>query len=855
MVTEHRVVTVVRLGVAQVRFHRIRAAATSASVLLTVAFATSAFVVTATSRQVLTDTGARRYAGIDLVVRSTDTLSTPLLDIREPLPGSTARRVGRVHGVAASTPELETTMQVLDADGWPVGGNGRGTVARNWLGTDPMNPYRLVAGRGPRAPDEIVLDAATAAVLDARPGDGVALLDAHGTRTARLVGVARLGDTAGEAGTTVVLVTLDEMRRLTGRGGAVDAVLVRLAPGADPARVAAAVTTTLDDAGVVPEVEVVDRARLEAEAATGPDLGSRFLQSVLVVLTVLAGVVALVVIASTFGVVVTQRTRELALLRVVGAGRAQVAGSVVVEAIVAGIVASAVGVGGGVGLARIVVSLLGRAGVNVPTGPLAVPFEAVLVPFLLGVLGTVIGASRAAWRAAQVTPLSSLAVRLPSKRRLHRRALSGAGLLVAATAGLIVGGRLGSAWLVGVATVVAVAGVAVATPWGIVQGATLVGRTLVGRLPTPERLAVADLERHPFRAASSITALSMGVLSVAAVAFLGSSAAASVDASISRQVRGDFVLQNRNLTGGEIPRDVATRLRADPAVAAVSEIRLVPVRMGASPEIVASVDGARVGRLLDVGVEAGTLADLDADGIALSQGRAESLHATIGSRIPVELIGKDTRRLRVVAIYRDDVLIGDALVDHAFAERAGSHPPDMLVLVAMHPGPTVNERKQTIQRAIMPYYPAVAVLDVGRYKAAAARQIERGLGLITVLLVLAVTVALAGVANTMVLSVVERRREFGLLRAVGMSREEVRRMVRVEAVVVTVVGTLIGIVLAFAGSRATVAVFADGGLDVFSVPVRTLVGIVSVAVIAGSAAARAPIRRLERMTVTETLGE
>lgn len=840
------------LGVAELRVHRARAAATGLSVLLTVAFATSAFVVTATSHKALADTGERWYANVDLVVRNPMALSTSLQEVRSPIPASTVGDVRAVPGVAAALPMLTASAQVLDAKGWPVGGNGRETLARNWLGSDPLNPYRLTVGRAPQGDHEIVLDKATASEINVHVGGTAKLLVSAGTRVVRVVGIVALGDASGEAGSTVVQFSAPAMRRLASRPGHIDAVLVRIDPSANLDHVAHAISAQLQPAAAF---EVVDRATVTAEVATQPDVGSRFLQSVLVMLTVLAMLVCLVVISSTYGIVVAQRTRELALLRVVGAGRSTIAGSVLTEAAVTGGAAAIGGVLSGVVLARVVVSLLSRAGVTVPSGPLSVPGNAVVIPLCLGVGATLIGVLRPAWRATNVAPLASFSSHGPAPARLRRHARIGMIVVGFGLVGLVIGAQRDALWVVGGSLVACVAGVASLSAPMLMLMAKRSTPWVAARFGVSGQMAVGDLARDPSRAASSMTALQMGVLLLATVAILGSSAAASIDASISRQFKGDFVLQNRNLTGGQVPLDVAQRLRNDDAVREVAQVRVLPMALDGTTEMVAAVDGTKIGHLLDVGVTRGTLTNLGRSTVALSAARARALGVGIGDHVNARFVRSGEQSLRVVAIYRDDSLVGAAMVDHAISDVNLSQPADTLLLVAMRPGPTVNERKQAIQRAMMPYYPAVAVLDVGRYKAAAGRQIKRGLGLITVLLVLALGVALAGMANTMVLSITERRREFGLVRAVGMTREQVRAMVRWEAIAVTVLGTVLGVFTAIAGSAAAVGALTDQGLEVFSVPVRTLTGIIVLAVGAGIAAAIVPIRRLESMTVTEMLGD
>ena len=844
------------------RAHRVRLALTAAVVALAVAYVTAGLVLTDTVAAGLDAVAAGDLGGTDVVVRSRQTVPTFFGTDRAPVSPAVLATVAAVPGVVAAG-ITEAPLSVLDASGRPLAttGGGRATVGRGWVDDVALGGWRLSDGRSPTGAGEVVLDERFAADHALGIGDRLLLALADGPRPVTVVGTAEPASGIHPAGTDTVL--LAPSAAATGLLGdaAASWIAVRGDAGPDAVAVLARVRSAL---APHPDTEAVPAATAVAERRA---TGARALEAVRRLLggvALVALVVAAFVIANTFRLLVAEQARELALLRAVGARRRQVLGVVLAESGLLAAAASVAGVAVGVGLAAAAGPTLGRVGPAVETGRLVVGAGALLPGLALGIGVTVLASVLPAARAARLPPLAAL--RLPDTRddRPHRgRAVAGVALVAAGVALLAVGGRGGGAEplvVVGAGMVVAFAGLVALTAGvaGPLTGA--LARPVARWRGVTGRLATAEAGRHPGRSAATASALVVGLALVALVAVLGESLRASTGDAVTRALRAELVVDRvgagptSGAVGG-LPPDLARELDGVPGVAAATGLRLGIARIDGQPELVLGVDPERFSRVVHLDVE-GSLGALGRDGVAVSRHDAEQNGWRLGTTVQASFLEGGSVPLQVRAVFdsallqgTSGVLVGQALFDERFPAPART---DLQVYVALDDGVRIDDARPALQ-AIVDRFPPARLQDQAGFTRTQTEPVDRVVLYLWALLGLAVLLGVAGIANTLVLSVHERRRELGLLRAAGMTGRQLREAVRIEALLLAALGAAFGLALGTASAAAVVGALHDQGLTALAVPWAQLVVMVVVTAVAAVGAAAWPARRAARVDVLAAL--
>ncbi|MFC7273785.1 ABC transporter permease [Paractinoplanes rhizophilus] len=555
------------------------------------------------------------------------------------------------------------------------------------------------------------------------------------------------------------------------------------------------------------------------------------------------------IIWNTFSVLVAQRGREHALLRAIGAGRRQILASVLTEALVVGLVAAALGLGLGLAVAAGLRGLLGAVGMEMPSTALQLHPRTVLAAFAVGVLVTLVAALVPAWRATRIAPIAALREAAAPVKGIARARVVAGGLLLA-------GGVAGLARAISADSQTAAAGLGtLATFAGVLMLAPVAVRPLVRVLGAPISRSVTggmgrlNAARSPRRTASTATALVIGLALVVAVTVVASSIKASVGDVLDRASKADLILKAGSQFAAGIPAGVADKLRALPEAGTVSEMRWGMARIDGTTAPVAAIDPATVDRVADLGVASGSVGALGADGILLSADIAKAKGLRVGSPLTVTFAQTGDHRLRVIGTFTDTTLIGTPYVVGLDTYNANfSDRLDIAVLVAAKDGVGTARIKQLATTALAEY-PNVAISDAGDLKETQRKSVDQLLGMVYVMLLLAVVIALLGVVNTLALSVLERTRELGLLRAVGMTRRQVRSAVRWEAVLIAAVGAVLGLVLGLAFGAAFSRALASLGIVTVDVPIAQPVVCALVAALAGVVAAIAPARRAAKVDI------
>jgi len=828
--------------------HKRRLVSTVAAVFIGVAFLAGTLALGDTLRANFDALFTEANAGTDAVIRSTTSIDA---ETRGPAGGGTrglvdaslVTTVQQVDGVTAAAASVQGYGQLLGRDGDAVGGIGPPRLAGNWI-TDPeLNPYRIVDGRAPEAADEVVVNRGAADDGDLHVGD-TTIVQTPDPVTVRIVGIATYGDADGLGQTTFTAFTLPAAQQ-------------HLIGGGDDA------TSILVQADGVSQDELVARLRpvlpSGTEALTGTastqeninDINATFLNALTAALTVFAGVALLVgafSIFNTFSILVAQRTRQSALLRALGASRRQVVRSVVLEALLVGAVASAAGLGGGIAVAGLLKAMFDAFGFALPAGGLTITTTSMIVPIVVGTLVTVAAGVGPAVRASRVAPLAAMRdVAVDRTGASRGRAITGSSLLAIGVALTLVGAPGGAG--------LAIAGLgALITVVGVVVFGPVVARLASGAIGAPVRrlrgvtgsLARDNAMRSPRRTAGTASALMVGVAVVTLFTVFAASLKSSINDAVASTFAGDLAVSTGTF-GGALSPQLATDVAALPEVRAAAGLGRGVARVDGQDEAVAIADPAALAQVLDLAVTGGALADLDAGAIAVSADAASSHHWTIGSEVPVTFTDGTSTGLRVGAVYDEDRVPGSYVLPRAAWAPHAVQDLDATVYVALADGVSVADGTAAVERVAVAYG-RPEVLDRASYVAEATRPINVVLGLVYVMLALAVVIALLGIANTLSLSILERTRELGVLRAVGATRAKLRSMVRWESVIIALFGTIGGLGVGLFLGWALTAVALDAG-SVFTAPVVQLAVVLIAGGVAGVLAAVRPARRAGRLDV------
>ncbi|WP_405088411.1 ABC transporter permease [Microbispora sp. NBC_01389] len=841
-----------RLIIRNTLARRGRLALTLLAVLLGVTFVTGSLVLTDTSQRLLDEQFRTATAGVDLTIREAVAFDSAMgVEVeREPLPVEIVDRIRAVPGVAAATPVVRG-QGLLEADGKAIVPSGPSLLA-SWEPA-PVGPFTLRSGRAPVTDGEVVVDAATARQHRIDLGAEVTV---RAERTARLrvVGLAGFAQADGLPNSTVALVARPAAQRLLSLGTDVSEVAVVAADGADVERVRGAVSAALGS-----RYEVSSSRDIAASSAAAAKNQVSYLQVMLLALAAAALLVGAFLIANTFSIVVTQRTRELAVLRAAGATGAQVMRSVLGEALFVGVLASVAGTGLGIAVASGLRRLAGAFGMTLPGGGLDVTVRTLVVSLVIGVGVTVLSALGPARRAARVAPVEAMrrtAAEGVAGRSGWGRTVAGAVLTALGLAGLaIVLAGPGSVVVLGEAAVCAVVGLALLGPAVTPGMARLLGRPLA-LTGVPGRLARESAARAPRRTSATALALAFGLALISFTTVLGASIRESAARSYTEAVSADYVVESaRNEMLGGLPEHAYHHVSELPQVAVASRIRYGHWKDGRTTEALTAVDPVTLPRVTSLKMVAGRLDALADDtaggGIVLAANVAKERDLTIGDSIAMTFSRTGTRRLQVVGLLRDrdaQALSTSYIVSLDTYQRNYKEHVDASVFVKVADGVSDAEARKAIDGALADS-PTAQVRDQAAAVAGRTLMIDQVLGLVTVLLMLTVLIALMGITNTLALSIIERTREIGLLRAVGMTGAQLRWMIRGEAVLVAALAIVAGVALGVAFAAGTVAALGRTSEATLTLPTGQLLLVVAVAALAGLVAGLLPARRAARLDV------
>ncbi len=838
---------------------KLRAVSTILAVLLGVALVAGTYILTDTINRSFDDIFETALEGTDVVVVAKEIVAQ---ETSEPPPFSAdlLQRVERVPGVAKAEGGVFALVRITDGRGKPYGQGFAPQFAFSEA-TKPFDTLTYVEGRPPRSAREAAIDESNAKREGIEIGDTIGVAAEGPLERFRVVGVNKLGDTS-TGGSSSVTLTLPEAQRITDRVGKFDQISIAADAGVSPTELKRRV------ARVMPPTVQVETGEENAQRETdeiSSDLG--FLKIALLVFAGISLVVGGFQIFNTFSITVAQRIREFGLLRTLGASRPQILTTVLLEAFVIGLLGSLLGLAAGIGFAAGINALFESFGIDLPNTGLVFATRTVIVSLVLGLGITMASALTPALRATRVTPMAALLdAALPERHRRGRITAVVAALLgVGGLAMLLIGlfGDLESAGsaagLMGAGSAAILFATSLYSPRLVRPLASVAGWPMERLRGLTGRLARENAMRKPGRTAVTSAALMIGLALVVFVTVFAAGLNRSIASAIDTNFEGDITIQN---TDGfsPIPNRIARDVSRVDGVADVGSIRFSYAKLPgqSGQQRISGVDPATIGAVFNFDVTEGpsdAIENLGPRQTVVDEAYAKSKDLELGDGLRVLTPTGRRAAFEIVAAAKDRTdFLGSFVIDQAAMAREFGETRDTYVLAKIADGADAAAVEQRIKRLVDTRYPLAEALDQEELKQSQEEQITGLLNLIYALLALAIVVSIFGIVNTLALSIHERTRELGMLRAVGMTRRQVRRVIRYESVITALIGALLGTALGVLFAALISRPLADEGFEL-AYPVGQLVVILGLAALAGVLAAIGPARRASKLDVLDALAQ
>ncbi|WP_329010559.1 FtsX-like permease family protein [Micromonospora rifamycinica] len=831
---------------------KVRLLLSGLAVVLGVMFVSGAFVLTDTLGRSFDAVFADAYEGVDVNVAGKPKVALSEMQgeqVPATVPATTVQRIDAVAGVAGATGVVTTDgAQLIGSNGKVVTSFGPPQLGSNWQGESDL--VKLREGHEPRADGEIVVNAALAKAGKVKVGDRVGVLTPLAPKqTFTLVGIfGYSGDRDSIGGVNEVAFTTPVAQRLLlGERDVFTNITVRAADGVSDAALRDDLARTLGG-----DFEVKTGAQLSADASASLKEGLSFFNKILLGFAAVALLVGTFLILNTFSIIVAQRTRELALMRAIGASGGQIIGSVVLEAVAIGLIASVLGLGAGIGIGALLAYVFGNLAGGLTLAGIGVPASAVVGSFAVGLVITVVAALLPALRAARIPPIAAMQDVANPDRPLTRVTVTG-GVVTGIGAVLLFLGLSGNA---GDNTLPVILGGVLFAFIGVALLTPLISRPVVSLLgavfawSVPGKLGRLNSGRNPRRTAITAAALMVGIALVTGVTVILDSAKGSIGALAQDTIKAELVISGAS--SGPRPASFDPAVLAK--VAALPGVQLADGEYGDMGMIdgkvtwlAASSDVTALQRIFGAKATAGDISRLGPDQMLFSSDAAESRNISVGSTVTVQASRGEPRTYTVSGIYESSELTSPVqLPPQAVKDFAIPKPNQGFIQLA--PGTRVADVQPQVE-ALLADSPEVSVADRDAFIAQQTGSLDSLLTMIQILLALAIVIAVLGIVNTLALSVLERTRELGLLRAIGLRRAQTMRMITVEAVVISVFGALLGIVVGVGLGAAVVRALKDDGITDLILPWGQMGLFLLLAAIIGVVAAVLPAIRAARINV------
>jgi putative ABC transport system permease protein len=788
------------------------------------------------------------FRNVDSYVRSTQVIEADFgAEERQRIPAELIATIEAVPGVGDVQGDIQAFARIIGKDGQPLGSDGAGPPTFGSVGEEFKGAlWTISEGKFPSNSTEVALDEASAKAGNYVVGDTVKVVAQAGSREFTLVGIAGYGDVRSPGGATFALFDLATAQEFLAKPGFVDAILISGDGSASDEELAKAINAVIPSSY---KTETLTGAEITKE--TQDQIGSAlsFFSILLSTFSYIALGVGSFVIYNVFSISAAQRQRENALLRAIGASKKQVTRALMIESVVVGLFGSTIGLFAGIGLSKALSALLKAASIDLPSGDLVVPSSAIVNTIVVGLIVTVASAWLPARRAGRVPPLAAMretAIEVVALTR--RRTIFGLALIALGAASIIaVTNGASNTWL-GLGILFVFSGTITLGPVIARPVALLLGKPAEKFRGVTGTMARQNSARNPKRTSRTASPVLIGVALVTAVAALAASISSQIDGVFTQQFKGDYAI-NTNARGfGGLSPSLADDINTLPEVERATGIGLLTVKIDGKGQYLTTINPATVEGVFDIGLTSGTYADLTPETIFVSQQYAENNDAKLGDTIAVTLADAQVKSLSIAGIYEFDELAGKYTVSRDLTKDTTVITFDLGVYIKIKDGVSQESARTALQAAVDKYGQGT-LLSKREYIDSQSGQINQLLGLIYGLLFLSVIIAVVGIIITLLLSVFERQREIGLLRAVGMTKSQVRTTVRWESVITSLLGAVVGIVLGVGLGWVIVYALRDQGLSAFSVPVGTTVSILIMAFVIGVLAAVYPAWRATRVNL------
>ncbi|NDI18175.1 MAG: ABC transporter permease [Actinobacteria bacterium] len=824
---------------------------TSLAIILGTGFLSGTLIFSDTLNKTFDRLFADVFRDVDAYVRSSQFVEVGFGgEQRAQTPISALETVLAVDGVEDATGDIQAFARIIGKDGTPMGSEN-GPPTFGGIATKSLaGLWTIEEGRLPVGPTEMVMDKATAKNAKYSIGDRVRVTAQKGSRTFTLVGIANYGDVSSPGGATFALFDQPTASEFLLREGYVDAFLVKGDGTLSDEDLAARITKSLDP---TLKLETLTGAQITQETQDQIGQVLSFLTIFLTAFSLIALGIGCFVIYNVFSITIAQRLRENALLRAIGASKRQVSTSMFVEAGVIGVIGSFLGFASGIGLSQALSALLNAFGVEIPTKGLSVSVSTLVITVLVGTIVTLVSAIFPALRAGRVPPLAALrdtALEVVDQR--GRRVLIGIVVSALGALGITLTALGRSNNFLGFGILFVFAGVIIVGPAISKPVALTLGRPIERWRGVTGGMARQNAARNPKRTARTAAPVLIGVALVTAFTAFAASLRAEIRDTIGSSFRGDYALSVDSQGFGGIPLTVTDQIAKLPQVKQATGIGFVSVKFGEDSRFAVVIDPATTGGLYDFTMLEGRQDTLSPTGVLVSKTVATNKNLSVGSTIPITLLDGDVVNAKVEGVFDGEGTFGNYVVNQELFTDTSTPLFNNYVYIVKSPQATDEELESAVSAI-------TTELGIGKLQSreafidAQAAQVNQILGLIYGLLTLSIFIAVVGIVITLLLSVFERTREIGLLRAVGMTRSQVRTTVRWESVITSLYGAVVGVILGIAMGAVLIGVLADGGLSAFRLPITGTIVILVLSFFIGVLASIYPARRATKVNVMRAI--
>lgn len=824
------------------------------AILAGVSFVAGAFVVADSLKGTFNNLVDGLAGEIDLQVRTELTVDE-LSATRDPLPVELVDEIAAVPGVGTIEPTVTGSALLIDPDGDPVVTQGAPTLGVSWNGEDSLGGVEIKSGRHPMGIGETAIDKATADRVGYELGDTVTVVLSNGPRQFELVGTIGLGNSDSFAGASVAVWDFDTAVEVLDTNGLVDTIDLLVADGADIDEVEAAIAQILP-----PRTEVVTGKEVADEIKDQIGVIIGYFQLGLLIFAFVTAFVAAFVINNVFGITIGQRLRELALMRAVGASGPQVRLLVIAEAMILSVIATVLGIFGGLGVAKLIIAAFNAAGGGFPPAPLVLELRTVAVASAVGIGIAVLSVLVPAIRASRIPPVAAMRPELGFDALSASRRLGvPAGITVVGVILFLIGlfGDVGGAFPL----IATIGGGALLIFLGVASLSTAVARPVsrtigapIERLfRVPGKIARDNASRNPRRTSRTASALMIGVALVSAAAVFAASLRDTVGRLLDNAITADYIVWDPS-SFQPMPPEVAARLEALPELSDVSPFRAIRGDVGPDDTAtLTAIDPVAFPNLVDVDIIEGSFEPLTDGGLMVYDDAANDRDLQVGDEVDIVWQNGVETTLTVAGLFGDNSLDAAWYISIDTLEAVSTQTPsDNFVLAKIADGFTLDEVTPVIEAALADFPQATPQTD-SEFQQQQEDQINQLLALITILLGLAIAFSFFGIAITLALSVFERTREIGLLRAVGMTRRQLKRSVRWEAVIVALFGVVVGVVVGSLLGIALSTAVPDSVINGITFPTSTLITVIVMAIVFAVVAAAYPARKAAKMDVLQAI--